>query len=35
LVIGDVVVDEMFDFGIIRFLGDGPAAQVYAPMVSR
>jgi hypothetical protein len=35
LVVGDADVDEQVDIGALRFLGDGPAAQVYAPMVSR
>lgn len=35
LVIGDIVVDEFLDMGILRFLGDGPAAQVYVPVTQR
>jgi uncharacterized delta-60 repeat protein len=35
LVAGDVSVGDFLDFGVLRFLGDGPAAQVYAPVVVR
>jgi uncharacterized delta-60 repeat protein len=36
LAASDVLVDEdINDFGVIRLLGDGPAAQVYAPVVQR
>jgi uncharacterized delta-60 repeat protein len=35
LVVGDVLVGEQIDFGALRFLGDGPAAQVYVPVTQR
>lgn len=35
LVAGDADVDEQVDIGALRFLGDGPAAQVYVPAVQR
>lgn len=35
LVSGGVLVGELWDVGVLRFLGDGPAAQVYLPSVRR
>lgn len=31
--VGHVLVGEQYDFGVVRFLGDGPAAQVFAPVI--
>ena len=33
LVVGDVFVDEQLDVSVVRFLGDGPAAQTFMPVV--
>lgn len=35
LVGGDFITDGFVDFAAVRFLGDGPAAQVYAPVIGR
>lgn len=35
LLAGDVLVGDFFDFFTTRLLGDGPAAQVYAPVIRR
>ncbi len=33
LVVGDALEGEQLDMSIVRFLGDGPAAQVFMPVV--
>lgn len=35
LVVGDVYVDEQLDVSVVRFLGDGPAARTFMPVVRR
>ncbi len=35
LIAGDVPVGDFLDFGVLRLLGDGPAAQTYLPSVQR
>lgn len=33
LVVGDALVGEQLDMSVVRFLGDGPAAQVLLPVI--
>jgi hypothetical protein len=35
LLAGDVLVGDFIDFFTARLLGDGPAAQVFAPVIRR